>query len=64
MDFPAVAVAGRDDILPIIATDRSRGWYLVDLGQDVYGGIGSTTVEEITPLDDVPVAATIPAPSP
>lgn len=65
----AYAVVGqvvRDTLLPVIATDAGRGWYNVELPDGGRGWIGSSIVEAVdssgTALDDVPVAATIPAP--
>jgi uncharacterized protein YgiM (DUF1202 family) len=61
-EYSVITVALKDTLLPVIATDRARGWYNVDLGDQTYGWIGSSTVDEIESLDSVPVAATIPAP--
>lgn len=61
----AYAVTGqvaRDTLLPVIATDAGRGWYNVELGDGQRAWIGSSTVEVVDSLGDVPVAATIPAP--
>lgn len=60
--YAVIATATRDQVLAVIATDAARGWYNVELTDGGRGWIGSRVVEELDELDNVPVAATIPAP--
>jgi serine/threonine protein kinase len=60
--YDIVGQVPRDTLLPVIATNESREWYNVELGDGERGWIGSTTVEAEGSLNNVPVAATIPAP--
>lgn len=66
ISYESVAIVYEGDVLPVIARMEVGSWYIIELNGQQRGWISTTVVETINPEvcdAEIPVAATIPAPS-
>jgi len=61
-NYAIINLVMRYEILGVLATDSTKGWYNIILAGDQRGWIGSSVVEIINLAEELEVAITIPAP--